>query len=208
VDGLSDAELALLLAGIGAGSALIGTIVAWLLQARLAKRQRVWAVEDLRNSQQHDASMRDRDLREQRFQLLRSERREVYARALDGVEEFIAALRDLRDTEVPNTLTASNTLELETVDPISAQAMRCLKAQRRLDSDVILIADSGVRDSFLRLSQLLRAAFRQAVQNQDGLKPVHSQLNIVLMEMRRELVGPKPESPSPPVKAGDAPADD
>jgi hypothetical protein len=180
----------------GAGTTVLGAGMAWIGQSRLANRQRGWASEDLARTQEHDRDLRDRDIREARFQRLRSERREVYARALDAVEDFVAALRDLRDAGLPEGVEFS-VPDVEQVHPIGARALRCMRTQTRLDSDVILIADPGVRDNFLILSQLLREAFREAVQGRDGLAPVHAQLKIVLREMRIELVGP-----SRPPKAG------
>jgi hypothetical protein len=140
--------------------------------------------------------LRDGDIREARFQRLRSERREVYARALDAVEDFVAAVRDLRDAG-PREGVEFSLADIEQVHPIPARALRCMATQRRLDSDIVLIADHGVRDNFLILSQLLREAFREAVDGRDGLAPVHAQLETVLREMRIELVGP-----SRPPKAG------
>ena len=190
-----NSDLALWLGG--AGTTVLGAGMAWIGQSRLANRQRGWASDDLARTQQHDRDVHDRDIGEARFQQLRSERREVYARALDAVEDFVEALRDLRDGGLPEGVEVSTAHDLEQVHPIAARALRCMTTQRRLDSDVILIADPGVRDNFLILSQLLREAFREAVEGRDGLAPVHEQLKIVLREMRIELVGP-----SRPSKAG------
>jgi hypothetical protein len=173
----------------GAGTTVLGAGIAWVGQSRLAKRQRVWASEDLTRTQEHDRELRDRDRREARFQRLRSERREVYGRALDAVEEFVDALRDLRDAGPPEDVEVSSVPDLAQAHPIAARALRCMTTQRRLDSDVVLIADPGVRDNYLVLSQLLREAFRAAVSGRDGLAPVNTQLKVVLREMRIELVG-------------------
>lgn len=173
----------------GAGTTVVGAGIAWIGQARLAKRQRVWVSEDLTRIQEHDRELRDRDIREARFQRLRSERREVYGRALDAVEDFVDALRDLRDTQLPDGVDVSSVADVERAHPVAARALRCMTAQRRLDSDVILIADSGVRDNFLLLSQLLRNAFREGIHGRDALPPVHAQLKVVLRQMRLELVG-------------------
>jgi hypothetical protein len=174
----------------GAGTTVLGAGMAWIGQSRLANRQRGWASEDLARAQEHDRDLHDRDIREARFQQLRSERREVYARALDAVEDFVAALRDLRDAGLPEGVEVSSVPDVEEVHPVGARALRCMGTQSRLDSDVILIADPGVRDNFLILSQFLREAFREAVNGGDGLAPVHAQLKCVLREMRIELVGP------------------
>jgi hypothetical protein len=140
--------------------------------------------------QEHEAEFRQRDIREERFQRLRSERREVYARVLDGVEEFIAALRDLRDTELPDDLPVSSSYEVKAAHPIAARALLSMEKQRRLNSDVILVADHEVRDNVLLLSQLLRSAFKAAVGNRGDLAPVHEQYKVGLHAMRLELVGP------------------
>ena len=192
---MNSAEIALWLGG--AGTTVLGAGIAWIGQSQLAKRQRVWAAEDLGRSQQHDRELRDRDIKEARFQLLRAERREVYARVLDAVNEFVEALKDLRDTKLPQGVDVSSVPDLEKASPIAARALHGLATQGRLDFDVILIADPGVRDNYLVLSQLLRDAFREAVHGRDGLPPVYTQLKVVLREMRKELVGPN----SPP-KAG------
>jgi hypothetical protein len=192
---VNSADVALWLGG--AGTTVLGAVIAWIGQSRLAQRQRVWASKDLALTREHDRELRDRDIREARFQRLRSERREVYARALDAVEEFVAALRDLRDAGLPEGVEVLSVPDVEQAHPIAARALHCMTTQRRLDSDVILIADPGVRDNFLILSQLLRDAFRESVSGRDGLPPVHAQLKVVLREMRVELVGP-----SSPPKAG------
>ena len=186
---MNPADVALWLGG--AGTTVLGAGIAWIGQSRLAKRQRVWASEDLTLTQQHQFELRDRDIREARFQRLRSERREVYARALDAVEDYVAALRDLRDAGVPEGVEVSSVPDVEQAHAISARALHCMAVQRRLDSDIILIANSGVRDNFLALSHLLRHAFRDAVSGKDGLPPVQAQLEVVLREMRIELVGPE-----------------
>ena len=179
-------EIALLVGG--AATTVLGTVVAWVLQRRLTKTQREWSVEDRRARHDHEVALRDRDIREARFQRLRSERREVYAKLLDCVEEFIAALRDLRDTTLPD-VEVTSTHDLEGVHPVAARAVRSMERQRRLDSEVILIADHEVRNDALELSRRLRDAFKGAVQNRDVLAPVHEQYKVVLGAMRRELVG-------------------
>ncbi|MCW2723310.1 MAG: hypothetical protein JWN35_231, partial [Frankiales bacterium] len=171
---MDSAEAALWLGG--AGTTVLGAAIAWTGQSRLAQRQRVWALEDLALIHEHDREVRDRDIREARFQRLRSERREVYVRALDAVEESVEALRDLRDAGLPEDVEVKSVPDVEQVHPIAARALHCMTTQRRLDSDVILIADRGVRDNFLLLSQLLREAFREAVEGRDGLPSVHTQL--------------------------------
>jgi hypothetical protein len=181
----------------GAGTTVLGAGMAWIGQSRLANRQRGWASDDLARTQEHDRDFRDRDIGEARFQQLRSERREVYARALDAVEDYVDALRDVRDGGIPEGVEVSSVPDMEEAHPIAARAVRCMTTQRRLESDVILIADPGVRDNFLILSQLLREAFREAVDGRDGLAAVHAQKEIVLREMRIELVGP-----SRPSRAG------
>ena len=132
----------------GAGTTVLGAGMAWIGQSRLASRQRSWASEDLARTQEHHRELRDGDIREARFQRLRSERREVYARALDAVEGFVAAVRDLRDAG-PRKGVEFSLADIEQVHPIPARALRCMATQRRLDSDIVLIADHGVRDNFL-----------------------------------------------------------
>ncbi|WP_141797721.1 hypothetical protein [Nocardioides sp. SLBN-35] len=173
----------------GAGTTVIGSMLAWLGQSRMASRQRQWSIEDVERSHAHEASLREKDIREDRLQRLRAERRETYGRLLDSVEDFVEALRDLRDSERPAGVEVSAVAEVETADPIAARALGCLARQRRMDSDIVLIADPGVRDNVLRLSQLLRDAFREATAGRDALPPVTAHLKVVLREMRKELVG-------------------
>lgn len=127
----------------GAGTAGLGSMFAWLGQSHLASRQRQWSVEDTERTLAHEASLRDKDIRETRFQRLRAEPREMYSRLLDSVEDFVQALRDLRDSERPDQVDVTTVAEVEVADPIAARARRCLTRQRRIDSHIILIADHG-----------------------------------------------------------------
>lgn len=168
---------------------MIGSVLAWLGQSRVASRQRQWSSEDVERTRAHETALREEDIREARFQRLRTERRETYSQLLDSVEDFVEALRDLRDSERPGDIEVSTVAEVEAADPTGARALRCLARQRRMDSDIILIADTGVRDNVLLLSQALRDAFREATIGRDAIALVTAQLSVVLREMRKELVG-------------------
>lgn len=192
----TDEGLALVAAAIAAGATLLGTLLGSMLQAWLAKRQRAWAVQDRDAARAHELALRHSDTGEDRFQRLRAERRDTYGRLLDGVHDHISALRDVRDAGLPDGVNVSSVHELENLHPIAARALRAMERQRRLEAEVVLIADGEVRDSVLALSQALREAFRDAIKQEDGLGPVYAQYDVVLGAMRRELVGPPRRMPA------------
>jgi hypothetical protein len=186
----SDREVTLVVAAIAAAATLLGTLVGSLLQAHQAKRQRLWEVDDRAARDAHELALRRHDIGESRFQRLRAERREVYSRLLEAVDEYISALRDLRDSDLPSGIQVTSVHELETSHPISARAVRGMERQKHLESEIVLIADREVRDSVLILSATFREAFRAAVSGSNELSQVYVQRDVVLGAMRRELVGP------------------
>jgi len=186
---LTASGAALLGAGIAAAATVIGTVLAFLLQYRLASRQRKWAIADEEARREHELAMRDAERREHRFLTLRAERRETYGRFLDQAHEYIAAIKDLRDAGLPADVQVTSTVDVEAAHPIAARALRAMDAQRRRDSDLDLIADSEVRIAARALSDALRHAFRDAVEQKDGLKDAYRLYHMTVEMMRCELIG-------------------
>ena len=93
------------------------------------------------------------------------------AGVLKGVDEYFAALRDLRDTRLP-AVRVSSVSDVEQAHPIAARALRSMEQQNQLHDELVLIADREVREANSALRQALREAFKAAVKGDDQLAAV------------------------------------
>lgn len=175
-------------AWIAVSGTLAGALVAGLLQGWQARRQREAQEREGEAQRRAAREALDRQVKEERFQRLRAERRELYSRLLDHIDAWTAVLRDLRDTGLPDVSEVRNRQEARAASPLAGDALEMLERMTRLRAEVELLADSEVRIGVEVLQQSLRDAFREAIQGRDGLPTVAAQRAGVLAAMRRELV--------------------
>ena len=192
---LDPSVVAALLAVVGT---LLGAIVVGLLQGWQARRQRQSQEREGAAQRETTRQALDRQLKEERFLRLRSERRELYCRVLDVTDEWFAALQELRDSDKEKmkqkheVRTLADARELM---PIAATNVELMQRMMRLSAEVQLLADTEVRIAVDGLDSALRQAFRAVVEVEkevlgvaEAFASINRQRAQVVAVMRRELV--------------------
>jgi hypothetical protein len=180
-------DTAVVAAWVAVAGTLSGAVVVGVLQGWQARRQRQSLEREGAAQREAARQALDRQIKEERFQRLRSERREVYSKLLDLADEWRSLIQELRDSDLPGG-SVRNVAEAREAMPVAAQNLEMMDRVTRVLAEVELLADAEVRAAAVLLQDALRGAFKAAVLRDDAVAAIAPTRQAALAAMRRELV--------------------
>jgi hypothetical protein len=150
-------------------------------------------VEERNARHAHELAVHEANVREQRFVLLRAERREVYRQCLATVMEYMQAIRELRDAGLP-PLPDASVADSAAAHPPLARVLAATSEMTRIQTEVALVAGREVREEVDELALALLQSVRAAVARREDTTGVAGRAGRLSAVMHRELAGTLPQA--------------
>ncbi|MBD0739056.1 hypothetical protein [Streptomyces sp. CBMA29] len=177
-----------IIAVIAVAGTLLGSLVGYVLQRRQSHEQRNWQTHDLARQETLALVQSTSATFDQREAMLWQERRALYIRFLEHIDEWIEVIRDIRDSGgLPRTLDISTSEDARRASPLAAAHLDASRAFARSNVEVTVIAGTPVLSVLDELRTKLYATAGAALTGEDMLSELTDQRGHLVRAMRYEL---------------------